>query len=72
MINMKISNVRADSSPLCLEMWWSLVGEVTACLYLDKNDPVEKGNFDGAMEVEVTLSRERRLEFHSEVEKWSS
>lgn len=60
--------MRADSSPLGLEMWWSLVGEVTARLYFDKNDPVERGSFDDTMRVERTLSRGRRLLFHSKVE----
>lgn len=44
------------------------MGEVTARLYFDKNDPVERGSFDDTMRVERTLSRGRRLLFHSKVE----
>lgn len=59
--------MRADSSALDLEMWWSLVGEVTACLHLGKNDPVERGSFDDTLGLEINLSKGRTLVFHSKV-----
>lgn len=59
--------MRADSSALGLEMWWSLVGEVAARLHVRKNDPVERGSFDDTMGGEINLSKGRTLVFHSEM-----